>query len=242
MGYKGIVTIVLFVLAAAPVGADWHTGVAAFQNGDFPAAMEAFTAVVDRSPNYAGAHFMLGLTLQRLDRLEEALLALQEANRLEPGHAGYAMAVARALLEVDRADEAERALEGVTLEGLPDQQAQLVLVTRAQVARAGGDEECALDLFRQAVEVDGANAGVMSQYALSLARLSRHQEAFGAFRRAWEAGRNQSVGKNACAAGLRAAQEAATDRERVDLFRGVAEVAAEMHERHPDPGHGVAGR
>lgn len=236
MRCKRIVTVAVFVLAAATAGADWHAGVAAFQNGDFTAAMQAFTAVVDRTPNYAGAHFMLGLTLQRLDRAEEALIALEEANRLEPGHAGYAMAAARALLEVERVDDAKRTLEGVNLEGLPSQQVQLVLAARAQVARAGGDEEGALELLRQAAEVDGANAEIMSQFALALARLARHREAFDAFRRAWEAGRSQAAGRNACAAGMRAAQEAATDRERLDLFRDVATVAAEIHERAPDPG------
>jgi len=213
--------------------ADWESGVTAFRSGEFDTAMEMFTAVVDRNPSFAGGFFMLGLTLQRLDRHEEAIVALGDASRLDPGNAQYAVAAARALLEAERLEEAEAVLASLDPEGIEPDQYQLVLVTRALIARAGGDQGRVLDLLGQAAELVPDNADIMSHYAQALARAGRNLEAFEAFRRAWEVNRSESAGRNAYAAGIRAAREAATEGQRTDLFRWVAELAAEAYEASP---------
>lgn len=231
---KTLVTVLAATLVCGAVAfADWETGVATFRSGDFETALEMFTAVVDRNPAFAGGFFMLGLTLQRLDRFEEAIQALEESSRLDPANAQYAVALARALVEADRHDDAEQALERLDLEELHPDQHQIVLVTKALIARAGGDQDRGLELLGQAAELVPDNADVMSHYALALTRALRNREAFDAFRRAWAVNRSESVARNAYTAGTRAARAAVTEGERADLFRSVAEFAAEVFEANP---------
>lgn len=230
-----LLAVMVLLLSWAPVSADWESGVAAFQRQDFNTALREFKTVVEQSPTYAGAHYMLGLTLQRLNRTNEAIEALQDATRLEPTNAQYAVPTARALVAANRVQDAERAMRGIRPEGLPAQQRQAVLATQAQIAHAKGDQNQSISLLQQATQVNPRNAEVMAQYALALSRAERNKEAFEAFRRAWNASQNESFGRNACAAGIRAAQLSRNEAEERNLYRQVAALATEMYERKASP-------
>lgn len=228
---RSVVLATVFLLLGAAAFADWEAGVAAFRKGDFNTALREFRVVAEQSPTYAGAHYMLGLTLQRLHRDDEALRSLQDAHRLEPTNPQYAVATARAFLDAKRPQDAERAMRAVRAEGLPAQQRQLVLATQAQIAMATGDDSRGMTLLQQATQVDPRNAEVWAQYGLVLSRADKNREAFDAFRRSWDLNQNESVGKNACAAGIRAARLTRTDNERRDLYRQVAALATKIYEK-----------
>lgn len=230
-----VLAATVILLTGATAFADWEAGVAAFQGQDFNRALREFKAVVEQSPTYAGAHYMLGLTLQRLNRTEEAIKALQDATRLEPTNAQYAVPTARALLSANRPQDAERAMRAVRAEGLQPQQRQLVLATQAQIAMASGDESRGLTLLQQATQVNPRNADVLAQYGVALSRADRNKEAFETFRRAWDLGQNESYGRNACAAGIRAAQLTRNESEARTLFRQVATLAGRMYEHKASP-------
>jgi Flp pilus assembly protein TadD len=53
--------------------------------GDFEGAISQFRAAINSSPNYAAAHFELGLALRQQGKLKEAQEEFQKAARLDPG-------------------------------------------------------------------------------------------------------------------------------------------------------------
>ena len=62
-------------------------GVAAFQRGDFEAAVSAFRGAVTAQPDNVGAHLNLGSALVEAGRLDEAVEEYRVVIRLDPTHA-----------------------------------------------------------------------------------------------------------------------------------------------------------
>jgi tetratricopeptide (TPR) repeat protein len=220
---------VLFAVAAA---ADWNAGVAAFRKGDYEAALEEFNAVLAASPEYAGAHYMVGRTLAQLGRPEEALKAYREANRLDPANAQFAISLATALLDGNKAPEAGKALAGVQLDPLRPNQKAALLAVRAQVELALGDAVAALDLARQAAAADPASAQAFTVLGLAQSAGARDAEAFAAFRKAWELSGDPALGVQAVKAGIYAARRADAAGKR-HAYDEAAAVAAKVAEKKP---------
>jgi Flp pilus assembly protein TadD len=65
-----------------------------FRSRRFSLALEQFNLVIDLSPANDYAYFGLGLSLDRLGRLEEAVGQLRMANVMRPGNADYEAALA----------------------------------------------------------------------------------------------------------------------------------------------------
>ena len=223
---------ILASLVAAAAAGDWNTGVTAFRKGEYEAALAEFKAVLAASPEYAGAHYMVGRTLAQLGRRQEALAAYREASRLEPANAQYAVATATALLEADRPAEAEKALAEVQLDPLRPNQRAAFLAVRAQVELALGNQGPALELARQAVAADPASAQAYTVLGLAQAQGGGDREAFEAYRKAWELSGDAELGTRAAEAGIFAARRADEGHKR-QLYDHAAAVAAKVAEKRP---------
>lgn len=97
------------LLIAMPSFAGWPEGVAAFSEGRYETAENEFRSFVEKSPEAADAHYMLGLTLQRQKRYDEALASMTQAVDLG-GANRHRLAQSQVLLQLNRADDALAAL------------------------------------------------------------------------------------------------------------------------------------
>ena len=220
------------VLSTGLAAADWSAGVAAFRKGEYASALKEFNAELAANPSYAGAHYMVGRTLAQLGRLEEALKAYREANRLDAANAQYAVTLAGALLDDGKTAEAGTALAAVQLDPLRPNQRAAFLVVKAQVQLGLGNTGAALDLARQATAADATSAQAFTILGLAQAQGEHDREAFDAHRKAWELSGDPVLGSRAAKAGIYAARRA-SDAAKRQLYEQAAAVAAKVAEKKP---------
>lgn len=148
-----LLTAFLLILCVLPAGADWQTGVHAFQAEDWDAARAQFQAVTDAQPAWYGGHLMLGRTYLELDRHEEALASLEKAWTLD-ARPEIALLLAQTALKQHETELAARALEA-------DPPAAMDATHRARWhalrARTTGDAASRIADLEHAVELDPAD-------------------------------------------------------------------------------------
>ena len=226
------IAVLIAVLTGGVAGADWSSGVTAFRKGEYEAALKEFKTVLAASPDYAGAHYMVGRTLAQLGRTDEALTSYREANRLDSGNAQFAVTLANALLDAGNAAEAGKVLGAVHLDPLRPNQKAAFLVVNAQVELALGNTGAALDAARQATAADATSAPAFTVLGLAQAQGEHDREAFEAYRKAWELSGDPALGSQAAKSGILAARRA-TDAPKRQLYEQAAAVAEKAAEKKP---------
>ncbi len=135
-GNKFVRSIFIFLfltlIHSGASGDDWQSGISAFKNGDLEAAEVSFNRVTSRLPDWSGGHLMLGQTLLRANRTQDALVALRSAYRLAPENADGVLALAQALLLFGDAQATEDLLASFQLDKLNPTQKLGVLSTRGK--------------------------------------------------------------------------------------------------------------
>jgi Flp pilus assembly protein TadD len=81
-------------------------GTACAERGDLLQALDCFEQVCAVLPGDAAAHFLLGVTLARLQRFDEAVVRFRQALALAPGNAEYHHQLGCSLEQLHRLDEA----------------------------------------------------------------------------------------------------------------------------------------
>ena len=163
---KLIVASAAMLLAALtlPAGADWEQGTAAFKAGNYAAAVQQFQAVVDKQPDWPGGHYMLGQTLLKLKRNREAVAALERANELQPGNAGYQMVLGKAYVDTARYSDAARVLGAINTSGLSKAQQTALNQMLALAQNKSGQSGAALQTLAKAARANPSDASVQFQY------------------------------------------------------------------------------
>ena len=106
-------TILVFsglLIAALPCLAGWEEGVAAFTSKNYQAAVVEFRKVIRQKPKNPRGHYMLGLSLEKLKRKEEALHHLRKAYDLNPNDLSIKLALGRSYADNRQFSKAERTL------------------------------------------------------------------------------------------------------------------------------------
>lgn len=112
--------IVLFAAASTlPAFAGWDEGVAAFTAKNYQQAAAEFQQLVDQNPEGYRSHYMLGMSLQRLGRKEEALNHLRKAYDLNPNDLSIKLELGKAYFTVRRYKEVTSLLNSVDASKLP---------------------------------------------------------------------------------------------------------------------------
>ena len=160
--------------AANPADSEaWSAlGFAASRLGKPRAALEALRRAVSLAPNYAAARYNLAAVLCEQERSEEALVETGEAMRVGARHRGAAVVRARALVQLDRHDEAERLLLQLLAENPADDQGHVLLV---RLRRLRGDADPLRDLRGAAGAM--ATPAMRLAYADALRRSGEHAAA-----------------------------------------------------------------
>lgn len=148
-------------------------GFAAFGLGHRFAARDALRQAVTLSPGYAAARYNLASVLCEQEYSEEALAEAEEATRLGARGRGTTLVRARALIQLDRLDEAEHLLGQLLTENSADAEAHGLLV---RVRQVGGDADPARGL-RLAARSSAAPPALRLAWGDALRRLGEFAEA-----------------------------------------------------------------
>jgi tetratricopeptide (TPR) repeat protein len=182
---------ILALLLALPAPADtWQEGVDAYKSGRLEAAARLFQLQTETHPDYAPAHFLLGSSLRRLQRPQEAVAPLERALELSSAEsaaapADYRLELGMALSAANQPDRAFEVLSALRLSQVPEARrkaygqtlgvvavdsertAELRPVLERLVADDGGHGELWLALA-QAREQSGDAAAAFDAYARAL--------------------------------------------------------------------------
>lgn len=101
-------------------------GMEAFKNGQYATAIRYFLDVIDLAPEVFDAHLYLSASHSALNRPEEALKAMEQAQRLRPGSAPLYYNLAILCKQVGQKEDAKKYLEQALVTArtdtvLPDQ-------------------------------------------------------------------------------------------------------------------------
>jgi tetratricopeptide (TPR) repeat protein len=143
-----LILAMLFVVSV-PAHADWNAGVAAFRAGDYDRAVREFQALVGQSPEQFQGHYMLGLSLARLDRTEQALHHLRKAYDLNPNDLSVKLALGHAYNAAGRFQEVARLLGSMDSASIPARQQASFYQLRGMARRRVGDARGALSDIEQ---------------------------------------------------------------------------------------------
>ncbi len=75
--------VIMLLVAATPVQAEWNKGLEAYKNKDWATAVKEFEEVTKTNPDYAGAYYMLGVSQRALGQLSPAIANLRKAVELD---------------------------------------------------------------------------------------------------------------------------------------------------------------
>jgi len=159
----GLIAVALLAVAGS-ASAQWEDGVAAFKSGDYAKAAQEFQAIIDQQPDWPGAHYMLGQTLLKQKKHQEALAQLRKAYDLNPSDISYQLALGKAYLSVRRYGDAAQLLGGIDAASLPKPQQAAMLQMLAVAYDKSGDSGRALQALAGAVQANPSDADIQFQY------------------------------------------------------------------------------
>jgi Flp pilus assembly protein TadD len=141
-------------------------GAALFGTARISGARAAFERAVALAPGYGAARYHLAATLCEQEDPEAALAQTEAAARLGVAHRELRLTRARALMQLDRYDEAESVLTELLGPAPLDMQTQYLL---AQLRHVRGDPDFALS-YREAAERPDASPEICAGYADTMRR------------------------------------------------------------------------
>ena len=164
-------TVVAAVLIFAtgvvtPAEAGWEEGVAAFKSKNFQAAAQEFQKLVDQNPEGFRSHYMLGMSLARLKRKEEALNHLRKAYDLNPNDLSIKLELGRAYLGVRKYQEVTKLLAQVDVSQLPAQAKGVFFQMRGEALLKTNQGSRALADFRELSKLKPKDADIQFKYGV----------------------------------------------------------------------------
>jgi len=153
-------------------------GAVAYSAGDYEAALARFQAAVQQNPRDAESWSNLGQVLVRLNRLPEAISALQKANTIVPDRWAYQFNLARAQ---GLAGNWKDAIAGYRRAQalLPDDYA--TTFNLALACHKSGDDATAVAEYEKAIRLAPEDPSFRMALAISLEKLGKGREAAAAY-------------------------------------------------------------
>jgi predicted O-linked N-acetylglucosamine transferase (SPINDLY family) len=137
-------------------------------------AIECFRKAVTLQPDYALAHFNLGMALRGHGRSEEAVNVFRKVTSLVPQRPEAYVALGQVLMSLNRFDEAEDCLQALLR--LTPQDAE-AWVNLGRIFHAKGHFDEAVSCYRRALQIEPRYAAVYDNLACALCSQCRHEEA-----------------------------------------------------------------
>lgn len=163
-----LLAIALLLGATAAARAGWEEGVSAFQARNYAQAAEEFQAVVEAQPDWPGGHRMLGQSLLKLGRDQEALQHLRKAYDLGPDDLAVQLILGQAYVQTGRYRDAAELLGKINAASLPKEQQAALYQLRSVALDKTGQMAGAIQEIGRAVALNPNNAGLQFQYGTML--------------------------------------------------------------------------
>lgn len=196
--HKPLVLIAaLCVASATPAGAGWEEGVAAFNSKNYAQAVTEFQGVVQQSPDGYRGHYMLGESLGRLDRKEEALHHLRKAYDLNPSDVNIKMALGRAYSNLRRYGETTQLLQSIDASAFPAAQKTAFYQIRGFARMKTDDSNGALADYEQLSRLRPEDAETQYLYGVTVLNVGRTRDGVNALAKAVRLDPNDAAKKSA---------------------------------------------
>lgn len=153
-------------------------GAAAYQEGDYAAAVTQFQAAIEKNPQDTDSLSNLGQVLVKINRPADAIPYLTRAVALAPDQWTYQFNLARALGLVGRLDESIQGYRRAQ-ELFPND--YVTTFNLALSLHKKGDEAAAIDQYQKAINLQPDDASFRKALAISYERLQKSTEAAAAY-------------------------------------------------------------
>jgi tetratricopeptide (TPR) repeat protein len=166
---------------AATLPVTFAEGEALYKEGKFAEAKDVFAGYVERKPENAFGHYMLGLASWKSGDLTGAEKAFNEALAKDPKHVKSLLNSARVLMDLDRNQEAlERIQTARTVDSTSTESVRLL----ARAHHRLGDVESAVRAYRDALIADERDVWAMNNLGMLYLEQRKPQDALGPLARA----------------------------------------------------------
>jgi tetratricopeptide (TPR) repeat protein len=162
-------------LPAQTAFAGWDEGVAAFKAGNYSKAAQEFETLAQQRPDCVQCYLMLGQSLLKLKRGQEAVTQLRKAYDLAPNDDSIRMPLAQAYVQARRYDDAVKLLNTINPASLPKAKQQVFYQLRAAALDKSGRGDQALADLRSLAQANPRDAA--AQYTYGLAALAARETA-----------------------------------------------------------------
>ncbi|HEX2251847.1 MAG TPA: tetratricopeptide repeat protein [Thermoanaerobaculia bacterium] len=229
-----IVLTALLLAGAGVAEAGWEEGVAAYRAGNLDVAAQEFRAVAQATPEFAGAHFMLGQVLLKQDKGEEALAALRKAYELDKSKVEYQFLLAQAYLKTQRFGDAASLLKTISPSSLPAANQAAYHQMLAVALQESGQSGEALKALEAMVAAKPDDSDAWYAYGTAAYSADRLDTALQALEKAVELDGNDPRKHGAYAKALvRKAGESQNDATRKATYAQAVEVVADLAAAQP---------
>lgn len=219
----------LLLLLALPALAGWDEGVAAFTAKNYQQAVTEFQQVVQQNPESSSVHYMLGESLQRLGRKEEALNHLRKAYDLNPNDLNTKLSLGRSYTSLRRYGDAAQLLGSVDPSSLPKAQKAAFYQIRGQARASAKDEEGAASDLAQLAKLRPDDAKVQYLYGATALSVNRTDDAVAALGKAAQlAPRDADMKRAYISALIRKARESRDKATKKQNYSSAAEQAGKL--------------
>ena len=233
-----VVAVILLLVAAAPVQAEWNKGLEAYKNKDWATAVKEFEEVTKTNPDYAGAYYMLGVSQRSLGQLSPAVASLRKAVELDGSQASYKIALSQALLQANQFQNAYEVLKPLKLSSLDASHRSSYALLFAQAATKTNRPGEAISTLNAQIQADGRNARLYQALGAAQNGAGDDGKAYAAYSKAFELnGKDQASGRNAVRAGIVAARRTSSASQKASYYSGAAKVAERLATSFPTFDH-----
>ena len=164
-----------------PDGVTYTQAESAYFAKRYSDATAMFSVIVDRKPENAWNHFMLGLSAWKAGDRERAEGAFTAALERDPKHLKSELNLTRVLLEMGRPEEALlHVRKGLEIDSTSAESWRLLGRVQGELRQV----EPALEAYRKAIALDEQDSWSMNNMGLVLIKAGRFQEAIGPLARA----------------------------------------------------------
>ncbi|RLE26876.1 MAG: hypothetical protein DRJ65_04580 [Acidobacteria bacterium] len=205
----GILLLAVAIPAGAEDNQDYNKGLEAYRAREYSTAILRFQKVVEQSPDHAGSHYLLGLSLRGDNQTSKALASLRKAAELDPSTASYAIALGQTLIQAKQYNDAYLTLKKVRYSDLDSRARQSYAPAFANAAIMAGFPGEAVSVLEAQTKATPKNSGMFYTLGYAYSKEEDYGKAFAAFKKSYELDSSStksgtSAVKSAISAGRRA--------------------------------------
>lgn len=164
-----LIALVAMLLAGAGLAeAGWVEGVAAYKAGKLDQAAIEFREVAEKTPEFAGGHFMLGQVLLKQEKNAEALTHLKKAYELDTNNTDYRFSLGQAYLANERWADSVGMLNKIDPSSLDKQKQEAYHQMVAVALDKSGDKPAAMAAMKRLTEASPQDSDAWYRYGTML--------------------------------------------------------------------------